>query len=119
MDPRKEATQYLIDHGVVDLFKELAALLALHQPEDPNAFILNYLRKERERYFVENDFRVMFGLLDVTGKGTITRDQYLKGLRSLNAHVQISKASTLPPEATIDRLSFANMMYVIFSLSAL
>lgn len=110
MDPREEATQYLIDHGVVDLFKEIAALLALHQPENPNSFILDYLRKERGRYFVENDFRVMFGLLDVTGKGTITCDQYLKGLRSLDANVQISKASSLPPEATIDRMSFVSMM---------
>ena len=115
MDPSKEATQYLSDHKVLELFKEIAALLAFHQPEDPNAFIIDYLKKDRKQYFNEQDFGAMFGLIDVTGKGVISREQYLHGLRSLEPGVQNSKALSLSSEVAIDRISFVNMMCALIA----
>jgi len=100
-DPAGDARGYLSKHGVERLFEAMHSQLLLHQPAEPSAFLLQYLRslKEDEEgvydaslaasvpppLFGEADLAAMFGMFDVNGTGAITGAQARSALMSLGA----------------------------------
>ena len=87
IDQRKEAITYLNEHKVLKLFEILGAQLAKEKPEDPNNFIIDELDritllKSKDvpvSLFSEQDVNNMFAVFDLTNKGYINQEQYLKG----------------------------------------
>ena len=72
-DPRVDAKVYLESKGVLRLFQELGTALIYNKPEDPRAFIIEELKrlKEKEKVqqlgssiFTETDVETMFGMFD-------------------------------------------------------
>ena len=91
-DPRVDAKAYLESKGVLRLFQELGTALIYNKPEDPRAFIIEELKrlKEKEKVqqlgssiFTETDVETMFGMFDPTGTGFITKDQCKQAFSSL------------------------------------
>lgn len=107
-DPRAEATAYLTQHSVLPLFNSLGTKLMYSKPEDPNAFLLNELKAIQSAnksskgpasgaliagtgatsFFTAGDVSTMFGMLDPTGSGTITSEQYGNALKSFGVNKQ-------------------------------
>jgi Ca2+-binding EF-hand superfamily protein len=110
MDLKAEAIEYLETHRVRELFSELGALLAFHRPENPNAFLVNFLRAEKTEFFNDSDFRVMFGLLDPTRKGVISKEQYTTVLKSISSGMREPVALKTFTASTIDCDSFVSLI---------
>ena len=91
-DPRVEAKAYLESKGVLRLFQELGTSLIYNKPEDPRKFIIEELKKLKEKekvqklgssIFTDMDIQTMFGMFDPTGTGFITQEQCKQGFSSL------------------------------------
>ena len=91
-DPRVEAKAYLESKGVLRLFQELGTALIYNKPEDPRQFIIDELKKLKEKekvqqlgsgIFTEMDVQTMFGMFDPTGTGFISGEQCTQGFKSL------------------------------------
>ena len=69
----------------------MGAKIALSKPNDPNDFIVQELSKisaliqrgQPVTLFNEKDIQTMFGFFDITGKGTINQQQYLRGIANI------------------------------------
>jgi hypothetical protein len=90
VNQRAEALAYLKKHDLLKLFDHLGAKLAKGKPDNPNAFLLAELdqlvearnNKEVVTLFTEQDIEIMFSMFDLTNKGYVTKEQYLKALGS-------------------------------------
>ena len=91
-DPRVDAKAYLESKGVLRLFQELGTALIYNKPDDPRAFIIEELKrlKEKEKVqqlgssiFTDTDVETMFGMFDPTGTGFITNEQCKQAFSSL------------------------------------
>lgn len=87
-----EAKVYLETHKINDLLTNLTAQLVYHKPEKPKEFIVEFLEKLRKAKVAslqpptlldEQNFQSIFGMLDPTGKGSITHKQYIEALETL------------------------------------
>jgi hypothetical protein len=91
VDQRAEALAYLKKHDLLKLFDHLGAKLAKSKPDDPNSFLLAELdqlvearnNKEVVTLFTEQDIEIMFSMFDLTNKGFVTKEQYLKALNAV------------------------------------
>merc|ERR1712224_392808 len=108
-DPREKAEKYMEKHKILKLFEELGTAVIYERPADPNAFLIEELKKKTAKktahFFSEQDVKTMFSMFDTTQKGHISKDQYAQALRSLG----IDKPSTLPlPSKTqkVDKHTF-------------
>mgnify|MGYP003386074051 CR=1 FL=1 len=62
--------------------------MAMAKPSDPNDFLVQELSKiqalmqrgQPVTLFTEKDIQTMFGFFDITGKGTVSQEQYFKGM---------------------------------------
>ena len=89
----------------------LGAKIALSKPNDPNDFIVQELSKisaliqrgQPVTLFSEKDIQTMFGFFDITGKGTVNQQQYL---RALNACGIEFPDLPLPDEKELDKKTF-------------
>ena len=116
VDQRKEALAYLKKHDLLKLFDILGSKLAKGKPGDPNAFLLSELEvineakanKEPITLFNEEDIKIMFAMFNLTGKGFVTNDQYLKALNAVG--VQEPKLFPLSNDAKIDKDTFISQM---------
>jgi hypothetical protein len=65
------------------------------KPSDPNEFIVQELSKiqalmqrgQPVTLFTEKDIQTMFGFFDITGKGTVSQEQYFKGVLFFLRHI--------------------------------
>ncbi len=113
-DPRSLAQVYLNDHKIPEIFEILGSKLAMLKPDDPNAFILAELSKmsamkgrgETVTLFDESDVKTLFTIFDITGKGFVSKQQYLRALN----YVGIHKPSTIPAESIVDQLDEATFV---------
>ncbi|CAH3038970.1 unnamed protein product [Porites lobata] len=104
------AQEYLKKHKIMELFENLTAQLIYERPEDPKAYMKQFLEKLKDARTVQRNYpcifddsnvRSLFGMLDVTGKGFITYEQYKQGLETLG----IKKYDNDPPGGDMDRIS--------------
>ncbi len=86
-----EAVEYLKQHKIPELFEILTSSLVYNQPHDPKNYIQSYLKQLQEsrkennsdklpKFFDESNVTSIFGMLDVSGKGHITLDQYKQAM---------------------------------------
>ncbi|KAJ7363188.1 EF-hand calcium-binding domain-containing protein 10 [Desmophyllum pertusum] len=104
------AQDYLKNHKIMELFENLTAQLMYERPEDPKAYMKQFLEKLKDArtaqrnypgIFDDSNVRSLFGMLDVTGKGFITYEQYKQGLETLG----VQKFDKDPPGGDMDRIS--------------
>lgn len=118
-DPRSLAQNYLTKHKIPEIFEILGSKLAMLKPDDPNAFILAELSKmsamkgrgETVTLFDESDIKTLFAIFDITGKGFVSKQQYLRALN----YVGIDKPSKVPVESIVDQLDEATFVKNIVS----
>ena len=89
-----EATEYLKLHKIPELFEILTSSLVYNRPEDPKNFIQTYLKQLQEshkennsdklpKFFDESNVTSIFGMLDISGKGHITMEQYDQAMETM------------------------------------
>ena len=91
-----EATMYLKEHHISELFQNFTAALVYHRPEDPKAFIREHIKqlqeakadKEKEPPSILDESNVLsvFRMLDVAKKGYITAAQYHAAMKNMGIH---------------------------------
>merc|ERR1711976_796506 len=109
--PRKqEASQYLQKHKVVELFDNLTAQLIYNEPSSPKEFLIEALEKLQKSRMTKRDFPCLFdesninsifGMLDPTGRGFITLQQYREGLLTIG----ISDFEQHPPGHDVNKIT--------------
>ncbi|XP_044177418.1 EF-hand calcium-binding domain-containing protein 10-like [Acropora millepora] len=106
----RNAEGYIRNHKILELFENLTAQLIFERPEDPKAYMKQYLEKLKDARTVERNYpcifddsniKSLFGMLDVTGKGFITYEQYKQGLATLG----VKSFNKDPPGSDMDRIS--------------
>ncbi|KAG5191160.1 hypothetical protein JKP88DRAFT_150124, partial [Tribonema minus] len=88
--------------------QELCTRVMYHRPSDPNAFlleVLDTLRTARDSmvptaFFTAEDIEATFGMMDPTGKGSVSRQQYEQALRN----VGVEKPAVALPEGEQERV---------------
>ena len=106
-----EAAKYLRQHKIPKLLENLTAALVFQRPEDPRAFIRDYLEQLQKAktdptqsppmFIDDSNVRSVFRMMDLAGNGSVTREQYLEAMRSLG----VSSFSRNPPGAEINKIS--------------
>ena len=90
----EEATSYLKIHKIPELFEHLTASLVYYRPENPQQFIAEHLKKLQDcqdssetsnppSLFDESNLISIFGMLDISGRGHISLEQYKEAMLSL------------------------------------
>ena len=89
----EEAMKYLKEHKIIDFFENLTAALVYEKPDDPRDFAMKFIEKLQKSQndpdidapcpMDESNLESVFGMLDITKTGYITRTQYLKAMESL------------------------------------
>jgi hypothetical protein len=110
-DQRKEATEYLEKHKLIKLFEILGSKLATEKPANANAFLLEEISKAQvmsqrgQPYtlFQEKDIEVMFRVFDITTRGYLDQEQYLKALNAVGIEAPALKT---PIGDKIDKKTF-------------
>ncbi|EDO49685.1 predicted protein [Nematostella vectensis] len=106
----ESAREYLKKHKIMELLDNLTSHLIYERPEEPKEYMCHYLEKLRDArtaqrnypcLFDDSNVRSLFGMLDVTGKGFITYEQYKEGLDTLG----VDKFNRDPPGADIDKIT--------------
>ncbi|XP_078486164.1 EF-hand calcium-binding domain-containing protein 10-like isoform X2 [Ciona intestinalis] len=90
-NPRElEAGTYLEKHRVLDLLDNMTSMLIFGRPDDPKTFLIQQLEKlkiakQSGMYypclFDDSNLTSIFGMLDPTKRGFITREQFVEGNR--------------------------------------
>ena len=106
-----EAANYLRNHKIPQLLENLTAALVYHRPDDPRQFTREHIEKllkakadpsqSPPSLVDESNVVSVFRMLDLAGKGSVTRQQYMEAMSSLG----VSNFSPDPPGAAIDKIS--------------
>ncbi|XP_063444619.1 EF-hand calcium-binding domain-containing protein 10-like [Mytilus trossulus] len=87
-----DAKEYLNDHKIVELFNNLTSQLIFNRPDEPKKHMIEILEKLQKSRATKLDFPCLFddtniqsiyGMLDPTGRGFITLQQYMEALTTL------------------------------------
>ncbi|XP_063783107.1 EF-hand calcium-binding domain-containing protein 10 [Pseudophryne corroboree] len=104
-----EAQDYLREHKIMELVNNLTSLLLYHRPEKPQEFLITQLEKlklarladvEYPCLFDESNVDAVFGILDPSGQGYITRTQYVESLKTLG--IDVSNLPAPPEKITLE-----------------
>ncbi|CAF0754338.1 unnamed protein product [Adineta ricciae] len=112
MNPIEQSgTDYLQMHRIYDLFHNLSASLVYNKPEDPKAFMINYLEQLKKARLAglaspslvdDKDLTSIFRMLDPAGHGHITYSQYASTMEALG----VPTYNTSPAGKDNDRITF-------------
>lgn len=89
-----EASEYLTKHRIMDLFENLTSALVYEKPDDPREFAREFIKKiqlsqndpeitDLPLFMDDSNLESIFGMLDITKTGFITRQQYLQAMASM------------------------------------
>ncbi|XP_014681015.1 PREDICTED: EF-hand calcium-binding domain-containing protein 10-like [Priapulus caudatus] len=105
-----EVEEYLEKHKVIELLNNLTAELIYSQPEDPKLHLVKQLQSLKASQtgekpvppclFQGNHLRSLFGMLDSSGSGHISREQYREAMKTLG----VSKFDEFPPGGEMDHI---------------
>jgi len=109
-DPRTLAMEYLSKNKIPEIFEILGSKLAILKPSDPNAFIIEELSKmtatkkrgESITLFDEADIKTLFSVFDLTGRGFVSKTQYMRALN----YVGIDNPTTEMTLEQLDEMTF-------------
>ena len=111
-----EAARYLREHKIPELLQNLTAELVFSRPEDPRAFMRQHIEQLQKAksdpaqnppvLIDDSNVKSVFSMLDLAGKGSVTRQQYLEAMKSLG----VSKFNSNPPGAEINKISRDNFV---------
>ncbi|XP_064633223.1 EF-hand calcium-binding domain-containing protein 10-like [Lineus longissimus] len=88
----QDSRDYLKKHKVLDLFNNLTSQLIYARPENPKQYLIERLELlntaksaniDPPCLFDESNITSVFGMLDPTGRGSITLRQYREALQTL------------------------------------
>ena len=106
-----EAASYLRKHKIPKLLENLTAALVYHRPDDPRQFMREHIEQLLKAkadpshgppaLVDDSNVESVFGMLDLAGKGSVSRQQYLQAMSSLG----VTTFSPDPPGAEIDKIS--------------
>ena len=107
-----EAADYLRRHRIPQLLENLTAALVFHRPADPRQFAREHVEQllkaksdpsqhQAPALVDETNVESVFGMLDLAGRGSVTRQQYLEAMGSLG----VNDFSPDPPGAAVDKIS--------------
>lgn len=91
-DRNDEAMKYLESHKINDLLNNITAHLVYNQTDTPKETIIDYLERLKKAKLAnlnppslieDNNLQSIFGMLDPSGKGSITYKQYCEALKTL------------------------------------
>mmetsp|Transcript_10288 Transcript_10288/g.19468 ORF Transcript_10288/g.19468 Transcript_10288/m.19468 type:complete len:223 (+) Transcript_10288:156-824(+) len=86
-DPAEIAKEYLMTARIMPLFETMTAALLFHKPDKPKHFLVEKLQNLKtgsgEEFFTETDLKTMYGMFDITSRGSITVDQCNAALQTL------------------------------------
>ncbi len=88
----EEAQEYLEKHKINELLANITSHLVYNQTDMPKEAIIDYLERLKKAKLAnlnppslieDNNLQSMFGMLDPSGKGSITYKQYFEALKTL------------------------------------
>ena len=87
IDPRVETSAYFEQHKILQIFEYLGSKLAAERPSDPNSFLITEIskilaartRNQKITVFNEKDIISLFSVFDLTNRGHLSKDQFLRG----------------------------------------
>lgn len=115
---KHETTQYISDNNIQELIELLMTELLIHQPENPKQFLVSYLtnlqNNKEANTFNNDDIEAMYDMIDITGTGKMSKDQFRKALLNLGNNTQEieSKIEGIITQVddNVDRLTFCKYM---------
>lgn len=113
----EQASKYLKDHKIMELFENLMARLVYERPEDPKECMKKHIQQLLEAktdpdeveppcLLDESNLKSMYYMLDVTKKGYISKEQYLQAMGTIGAR----KFNENPPGANINKISLETFL---------
>lgn len=88
-DPAEQVREYVAEHDLLGIMEQSLAALVFAKPDDPRAFLAQYLAtlkkagRKGTTFFTDEDLATMFGLFDLTGKGVMSPTQFDNAMKSL------------------------------------
>ena len=112
-----EASKYLRTHKMMTFFENLTAALVYERPEDPKLYARTFIEKlqraknepdeaEPPTLVDDSNLESVFGMLDVSKKGYITLQQYVKAMESLG----MVQFNAKPAGGTVNRINKETFM---------
>ncbi|CAG5081400.1 Oidioi.mRNA.OKI2018_I69.PAR.g9867.t1.cds [Oikopleura dioica] len=105
MNPREtEAIGYVEEHKLQPLMQQLIELTTYHQPGDPRAFMIEQLKHlisaresgtEPPTLLEANNFAAIFGLIDITGRGTVSKAEAQSALRKVGIEADLFESELI------------------------
>lgn len=87
------ASDYLTKHKIMELFENLTSALVYKRPDNPKDFARDFIEKlqkaktnpeaELPTFMDDSNLESIFGMLDITKTGYISRQEYIKAMKSL------------------------------------
>lgn len=111
------ASEYLSKHKILNLLENLTSALVIEKPADPKAFAKNFIQKiktaQSEPDVVQppslvddSNLESIFGMLDITKTGYISREQYVKAMKSLG----LTKFNESPSGGDFNKISLQTFL---------
>jgi len=112
-----EASKYLKEHKIMTFFENLTAALVYERPEDPKLFTRTFIEKlqkaknepdeaEPPTLVDDSNLESVFRMLDVSKKGYVTLQQYVKAMESLG----MVQFNAKPAGGTVNRINKETFM---------
>lgn len=112
LEGKKTSSAYMQDRCVQELMEYLFNDVILHRPDDPVSYMIQTLEKlnanQKTELISDENIEVMFNMIDIHSKGTITGGQLVKCMENLEVpewHIIKAKA-TLASKAAIGKKEF-------------
>lgn len=111
------ASEYLTKHRILDLFENLTSALVFEKPDDPRAFAKEFIEKLKTSqqdpevdklpvFIDDSNLESIFGMLDITKTGYITREQYLQAMKSMG----LKKFNQSPSGGDFNKISLKTFL---------
>ena len=108
----QEAAKYIKEHKIMELFENITSALVYERPDDPKEFMKGYIEQllkaksdpdevDPPSFFDESNLKSVFGMLDITKKGYISREQYLHAMCNLG----VKKFNQNPAGSEFNKIS--------------
>lgn len=115
--PREnDAHMYLKQHRILELFDNMTSMLIYNQPEEMKPFLIKQLEKLKTSklsgmyhpcLFDDTNLQAIFGMLDVTKQGFISKEQYCEALKTIGA----AEFQSHPSGSEIDKITLDTFMH--------
>lgn len=115
-NPREVDTNtYLQRHRIIELLNNMTSMLIYNKPDDPKEYLIEQLEKlkvsqQTGMYFPclfdESNLQAIFGMLDPTKQGFITKDQYTEALRTIG----VKDFELMPTGGDNDKITYETFL---------